>query len=176
MALTVETGAGVQGADSYATLQECIDYAVAMYGHSLSGNTADKEAAIRRAFAYLSTLNWKGTRTYGRAQGGAWPRTGADDCEGYSIGSGDIPAEVIAAQHELARAEFLSPGILTPSGSKASANVIMEKVDVIQVQYDTDNLTGTIDDIRPIVTAAMDKIKCFLASDPSAIRFFMTVA
>jgi len=176
MALTVETGAGVTGADSYATLQACIDYAVAMYGASLAGNTADKEAAIRRAFAYMSTLHWKGSRTHARAQGGAWPRSGASDGDGNNIGSGEIPSEVIAAQHEFARAEFLSSGILTPTSTKAAANVTMEKVDVIQVQYDTDNLSGTIEDVRPIVTAAMDKIKGFLASDPTGARFFMTVA
>jgi len=175
MALTVETGVGVPNADSYATRAAYIAYALANYGETVLDTDAI-DPAIRRAFAYLSTLPWKGTRTFGRAQGGAWPRTGADDCEGYSIGSGDIPAEVIAAQHELTRAEAASPGVLAPSGSKAKAVVSMEKVDVIQVQYDTDNLTGTVDDIRPTVTAAMDKIKCLLASDPNRLRFFMTVA
>lgn len=176
MALTIEDGTGIAGADAYADVTACSAYAVNYYGSSLSGSPADKEAAIRRAAAYLSTLPWKGTRAHGRDQGLAWPRDGVTDCEGYPIASNVVPGEVVAAQHELARAEFQSPGVLTPSASKAKAVVSMEKVDVIQVQYDTDNLTGTIDDIRPTVTAAMDKIKCFLASDPTSARFFMTVA
>lgn len=175
MALTVENGTGIAGADAYADVASCSAYAVNFYGSSLAGSPADKEAAIRRAFAYLSTLPWKGVRTHGRDQGGAWPRTGVTDSEGYAIADNVVPGEVIAAQHELARAEFQSPGILTPSATKAKAAVSMEKVDVIQVEYDTDNLTGTIDDVRPTITAAMDKIKGLLASDPIGRGFIALV-
>jgi hypothetical protein len=87
-----------------------------------------------------------------------------------SIGANEIPADLIAAQHELARAEFQSAGVLTPSLSKATATVASEKVDVIQITYDTDNLTGSIEDARVIVTAAMDKLKCYLTSPVGALR------
>jgi hypothetical protein len=80
----------------------------------------------------------------------------------YAIGVSEIPLDIISAQHELARAEFKSPGILTPAASKAKAVVTMEKVDVIERHYDTDALTGSVDDVRPIVTAAMDRLKCYI--------------
>jgi len=170
MALIIENGTGVAGADCYADVTACSAYATAYYGASLNGNNADKEAAIRRATAYLNRLAWKGTRTLGRAQSLAWPRTGVTDCEGLSIGANEIPTDIINAQHELARAEFQSAGVLTPSMSKATATVSSEKVDVIQITYDTDNLTGTIEDARVIVTAAMDKLKCYLTSPVGATR------
>jgi hypothetical protein len=175
VALIVETGAGVAGADCYADVAACTAYATAFYGSPLSGTTADKEAAIRRATAYLNGLAWKGTRTLGRAQSLAWPRAGVTDCEGLSIGSNEIPTDLINAQHELARAEFQTPGSLTPSLSKATATVSSEKVDVIQITYDTDNLTGTIEDARLIVTAAMDKLKCYLSSPVGATRIVAVV-
>jgi hypothetical protein len=170
MALIIEDGTGVAGADAYSDVAACSAYATAYYGAALTGSPTDKEAAIRRATAYLNGLAWKGNRTLGRAQSLAWPRTGVTDCEGLSIGSNEIPADLIAAQHELARAEFQSAGVLTPSLSKSTATVASEKVDVIQITYDTDNLTGSIDDARVIVTAAMDKLKCYLTSPVGAVR------
>jgi hypothetical protein len=175
MALIVETGAGVANAECYADVTACAAYSTAFYGASLNGSTADKEAAIRRATAYLNGLAWKGTRTLGRAQSLAWPRSGVTDCESLSIGANEIPTDLINAQHELARAEFLTPGALTPSLSKATATVSSEKVDVIQITYDTDNLTGSIEDARIIVTAAMDKIKCYLSSPVGATRIVAVV-
>jgi len=162
MALIIEDGTGVAGADAYADVTACSAYATAYYGSALTGSNVDKEAAIRRATAYLNGLLWKGTRTLGRAQPLAWPRTGVTDCESLEIADDEIPQDLIYAQHELARAEFQSPGILTPAVSKANATVVREKVDVLEVEYDTDNLTGSIEDVRPIVTAAMDRLKCYL--------------
>jgi len=175
VALIVETGAGIANAECYADVAACTAYATAFYGSSLNGSPADKEAAIRRATAYLNGLAWKGTRTLGRAQSLAWPRSGVTDCEGLSIGANEIPKDLINAQHELARAEFQSAGVLTPSLSKATATVSSEKVDVIQITYDTDNLTGSIDDARVIVTAAMDKLKCYLSSPVGATRIVAVV-
>lgn len=169
MALTVETGANVQGADCYADVVACSAWAVAHFGQSLTGNTADKEAAIRRAVAYLDGLRWKGQRTYGRDQSLAWPRSGVTDCEGLAIASNVVPAELIFAQHVLARAEFQSPGILAPSVSLAGVNK-REKVDVIEVEYDTSRLQGNADELRQIVTMATDKLRCLLAVHPGGAR------
>ena len=56
MALIVETGAGIANAECYADVAACTAYATAFYGASLNGSPADKEAAIRRATAYLNGL------------------------------------------------------------------------------------------------------------------------
>ena len=135
MALIVENGTGVVNADCWADVTSCSAWAVSRYGSSLNGDTADKEAAIRRAVDYMNSLPWKGARTFARAQSLAWPRSGVVDGEGNAIGANEIPKEVIFAQHSLARAEFISVGVLTPSASRLG--VKREKVDVIEVEYDT---------------------------------------
>ena len=169
MALIIEDGTGVSGADAYASVTACSAWAVDYFGHSLTGSTADKEAAIRRAVAYMDGLKWKGKRTYGRSQSLAWPREGVTDCEGLDIADDEIPDEVIFAQHVLARAEFQSPGVLSPSGALAQV-VKREKVDVIEQEYDTSRLQGSIEELRPIVTMAMDKLRCFLTVQPGGQR------
>jgi len=165
MAITVEDGTNVAGADAYSSVADCSAWAVLYYGASLAGSPADKEAAIRRAVAYLDALSWKGNRAHGRSQALAWPRSGVTDYEGTSIASNTIPAEVIFAQHVLARAEFQSPGILTPSVN-LGAVVKRNKVDVIEQEMDTSRLQGSVDEMRPVVTMAIDRLSCFLNSKP----------
>lgn len=169
MALTVEDGSNVTGADCYADVAACSAWAALYYGHSLTGSTADKEAAIRRAVAYLDGLKWKGSRTNGRSQSLAWPRKDVTDCEGIAIAADEIPSEIIFAQHVLARAEFQSPGILSPQVT-LGAVVKREKVDVIEQEYDTSRLQGSAQELRPLVTMALDKITCFLSVHPGASR------
>lgn len=169
MALIIEDGTGKADAEAYAGVADCSAWAVKYYGHALTGSDADKEAAIRRAVAYLDALKWKGARAHGRSQALAWPRSGASDCEGIAIASNVVPAEVIYAQHVLARAEFQSPGILSPSVT-LGAVVKREKVDVIEQEFDTSRLQGTADELRPLVTMAMDRIACLLSVKPGAPR------
>ena len=170
MALTVEDGTGVTGADCYADVTACSAYAVAYYGSSLTGSPASKEAAIRRATAYLDSLRWKGTRTNGRGQALAWPRSGVSDCEGEAIADDEIPDEVIIAQHELARAEHQSPGVLSPQGSLRDSIVQREKVDVIDVAYDTSRLSASTENAQVLVEAAMRRIRCFLVAGGATVR------
>ena len=93
MALVIEDGSGVAGADSYATRAEYITYVADYYG----GTVADEDASdvfLRAAFSWMKGQSWKGTKTYGRSQTGAWPRTDVEDCEGYAIDTDAIPVEV----------------------------------------------------------------------------------
>ena len=171
MALIIETGAGVPGADSYATVAQCEAYATAYYGASLTGSHQAKEAAMRRAAAHMNTLRWKGSKAHGRAQGLAWPRTGVVDCEGVEIGQGEIPVEVIQAQHEFARAEFLAPGVLSPQSNVLDALRNRAKVDVIiEVGYDTSRLLPTLENVQVTVTAAMRRIECYLVAGGKSLR------
>ena len=169
MALVIENGSGLANAEAYAGVADFSAWDVKYYGSALTGSDADKEAAIRRAVAYLDALKWKGTRATGRAQALAWPRSGVTDCEGLAIGANMIPPEVIFAQHVLARAEFQSPGVLSPSVT-LGAVVKREKVDVIEAEYDTSRLQGTADELRPLVTMALDRIACLLSVKPGAPR------
>lgn len=163
MALTIEDGTGVTGADSYATRAEYITYVANYYG----GTVADEDASdvpLRAAFSWMRGQSWKGTKTYGRSQTGAWPRTDVEDCEGYAIDTDAIPVEVKQAQMELAWAEQQSPGTLSPSGSVRDALVSMEKVDVIQVEYDTSTMSASdaLAYAQVRVEAAMRLLGCFL--------------
>lgn len=169
MALVIEDGTNVVGADAYSSVTDCSAWAVNYYGTAMNGSPADKEAAIRRAVAYLDGLKWKGVRAHGRDQSLSWPRDGVMDCEGLSIASNAIPPELIFAQHVLARVEFQSPGALSPSLNLGSV-IKREKVDVIEVEYDTARMQGNIEEMRQVVTMAMDKIKCLLAVQPGGRR------
>ena len=169
MVLVIEDGTGVSGADSYGTRAGFITHVSNYYG----GTVADEDASdvpMRAAFAYLNGLSWKGTKTLGRSQVGAFPRTDLDDCEGTAIGTAEIPDELIAAQYDLAWAEKQSPGLLSPSGSIRDAMVSMEKVDVIAVEYDTSRMVPGQDVTAVRVEAAMRRIACFLVNGGRQVR------
>lgn len=164
MALVIEDGTGVANADSYGTRAGFITHVANYYG----GTVADEDASdvpMRAAFAWLNGQSWKGAKTYGRSQTGAWPRTGVTDCEGTAIANDEIPTEVIMAQYDLAWAEMSTPGTLNPTGSVRDALVSMERVDVISVQYDTSHMSPE-DALRYAnvrVEAAMRLLACFLS-------------
>lgn len=161
MALIIENGTGVANADAWASADDCVLFGTAYFGSSLTGSIAEKEATIRRTVNFMNSLNWKGVPTYGRNQELAWPRTGVDD-----IAVGEIPREIIKAQHILARAEHTNTGALAPSGRDAD-QVISEKVDVIEVKYAA--ATVGIEAQRVTVTDAMDLLAPFLRGVTPAI-------
>lgn len=175
MALVIENGTGVSGADSYGTRAGFITHVANYYG----GTVADEDASdvpMRAAFSYLNGLLWKGTKTNGRSQVGAFPRTDLTDCEGLSVGTAEIPDELILAQYDLAWFEKVSPGSLSPSGSIRDALVNREKVDVIEVGYDTSKITPGQDVTAVRVEAAMRRIACFLTNGGRQVRLTHAVA
>ncbi len=163
MALVIEDGSGVSGADSYATRAEYITYVADYYGGTVEDEDAS-DVPLRAAFSWMKGQSWKGNKTYGRSQTGAWPRTDIEDCEGYSIDVDAIPVEVKQAQMELAWAEQQSPGTLSPSGSVRDALVSSERVDVIEVSYDTSTMSSSdaLAYAQVRVEAAMRLLSCFL--------------
>lgn len=169
MPLIIEDGTGVANADSYGTRAGFITHAANYYGATVADTDAS-DVPMRAAFAWLSGQSWKGTKTYGRSQTGAWPRKNVVDCEGIAIASDEIPSEVIQAQYDLAYAEFVSAGVLSPSGSIRDALVSMEKVDVIQVSYDTSRITAGQDVTAVRVEAALRLIRCFLNGGGKLVR------
>lgn len=76
MALTIETGAIVSGADSYVSLVECDAYHTARGNASWAGTDTVKEQALRKACSYIDhryARRWKGIRT-SPTQPLKWPR------------------------------------------------------------------------------------------------------
>lgn len=160
MALIIEDGSGVPNADSYQTVAECEAFALKFFGKSLAGSPQAKASAIRRAARYMDSLNWKGHRTNGRDQGLAWPRTGVTDAEGNEIADNEIPQEVKDAQHIFARAEFQSPGILSPTVVQ-NEGIKRERVGPLETEYG--DPSKRIEAFRPIVTQALDMVEGLLA-------------
>ncbi len=86
MALTVETGSGASDSDALITLAYADAYHSALGNSTWTGTDALKEAAIRRATAYVSeSYNWDGVRSNGRNQALEWPRTGVIDQEATAL-------------------------------------------------------------------------------------------
>lgn len=81
MALTVETGAGITAADSYASLAEVDAFQAARSNASWAAATVtEREVAIRRATDYLDTYHVSGTPLKA-AQGLAWPFEESDETD-----------------------------------------------------------------------------------------------
>lgn len=140
MALVIETGAGIANADSYATSAEYIAFVSDYFGEVVVGD----DPAMRRAFYYMQGLRWKS---------GVYPLFG-----------GAIPQHVKYAQILFARSESQSPSSLSPAVTLAGQKVL-NKVDSIGWQ-----VTGpgaTVENSRPIVTAAFDFLRPYLDFDPA---------
>lgn len=168
MAITVEDGSNVSGAEAWADLAAHDAWAVKFHGAASTQADALKEAAIRRAVAYLDALPWKGSKANGRSQALSWPRTGAADGSGDVIASDEIPAELIAAQHMLTWAEIASPGTLNPSVNMANGKALTGVGDVKWT------LTGgegdSIDAHRTLVMGALDGIVGLMVKDPRDVK------
>src|SRR5688572_8818215 len=133
MALTIETGAGVTGADSYASVAEARAYATSRGITSLTALTdAQVEVLLRKASDFLESLEsrFKGSRV-ADDQALAWPRSDV-----YLFSSDtlfdeeDIPAQILTAQCQLA-CDAAGTDLL-PNGT--GREVIRQKVDVIETE------------------------------------------
>lgn len=100
MPITIETGAGLSNADSYASVADCTSYAADM-GLAFAGTTSAQEAALRKATLYLDTMYRFGGVKRSRNQALQWPRVGAM-LDGYELTPDSIPAKVVKACCELA--------------------------------------------------------------------------
>ena len=148
MALTVEDGTIKSGAESYISASDATTYHTNRGNTAWTGTDAVKEAALRRAAAFLDgryRKRWKGVRTSPTTQAMEWPRTGVRlvdeftgdwppsqyDSENYGyLESDTIPQRLKDAQCELALRALA--GELAPD---YNGSVIREKVDVLETEY-----------------------------------------
>jgi hypothetical protein len=160
MALIVETGAIVSGAESLASV------AAADAHHAARGNaawgvlsTGDKEIALRKATDYMQERysdSWRGVRV-SSTQALDWPRSCVYRGV-YPVASNIIPDEVIKACCELALRA--SAKALTDD---EGAQVKSEKVDVLETVY----ADGARQQTR---YAAVDNLLTPLLGSSSSIR------
>lgn len=142
MALIIETGEGLETANSYVSVAELQAYAsdrLEVLPES------DVESLLIRAMDYLESIkNYKGARKTS-TQALAWPRTGVY-IDGFPASSDRIPTLLKRAQMQLG-IEAITYDLMPSSDGFAVAS---EKVDVIAVEYATGGrLSGKTLPIQP---------------------------
>jgi len=147
MALTIEDGTGVDGADSFATVAEFDATQVDYFGAALSSTEVLKEAALRRAYLYMRSLDW----------------TSDSD---FPTFEGTIPADIKTAQGILARVELSSPNALQPSVVPGQQKILTR---VGEIGWTATGQTG-VNAQRTVVTMAADLLSSYL-NDTGSTRF-----
>lgn len=160
MALVVETGAGISGANTFADVAYADAYFAASGETKWAGEDAAKEAALVRAGRYFNGLRWKGDEVREGLQSMCWPRYGVPMQGGsgmtyygnlYTAGSvyaytacwpsNTVPEKVKQAQCEAAL-RYLTGTDMLPDLERGG-QVVMERVDVITTQYANGAPAGT---------------------------------
>ena len=133
MALIVEDGTNVTGAESYLTVSAADTY------FSDRGNaawaaltTAQKEEHLRIAAARLDNgYRWRGLMTNPDTQAMEWPRWAVDDSRGRRYDSDEIPQRLKDAQAELANQNRVTSLDVIVTGRQVTS----ESLDVLSVEY-----------------------------------------
>ena len=130
MALTVETGAGVENADSYVDLTEFRAFATNR-GLTLPVADNDCEILLRKALDYVETHSnqFKGTKLYGQGYL-QWPRSEVL-VDGFEIGLDEIPFQLKNAQMQAA----FEVQTVDPMATISTPAIRSEQVDVIKTEY-----------------------------------------
>lgn len=156
MAIVVEDGTGLAGAETYLSVADADSYHASLGQTAWTGTDAAKEAALRKGSRYLDARYqrlWNGQRVNGRDQGLMWPRYSATDVEGWPVASDAVPVEVERAAAEAALRELEDPGSLSPDvTNSAGGTVIREKVGPLEVEY----AEGSTGRLRPLVQVLDD--------------------
>jgi hypothetical protein len=147
MTLTVETGSGVSGADTYAALATINTYwtnrpHVALATTWGAAGDPNKEGAAREATAFLDAVWGRYYRgvVQGRAQGLLWPRSDAFDDADYLITG--LPKEIVTAVCELS-ARALSAPLVADTDNSGAIKRKREKIDVIEEETEYATSAGT---------------------------------
>jgi len=136
MALIIEDGSlSTPSANTYATTSYvttfCSNLGLSSWA---TASTANREAAILRAMAYIDSLSFVGAKSTDD-QPLKWPRMNAYDEDGYSIDSSTIPAALKKGLSRAAYEENDDPGCLLPNLTKDDF-ITQEKIDVISISYE----------------------------------------
>lgn len=166
MALIVEDGSIVAGADSYVSLADARTFA-AKYGLVLPTDDDEAEAALRNGAVYvgLQEPNMCGTRV-SATQSLAYPRQGVS-LYGFPVLPTAIPLQVIQAQVIAAVEYGTNSGVRGPSDGRATS---MERVEgAVTVQYFNNGETGN----TTTITAAIDALRPLLCGLNNGFQFIV---
>lgn len=155
MALLIEDGNGVTGANSYVTLDQIKAFAVAR-GYVLPATDAAIEVLAVKAKDHLEAqrARYKGNKLYGLGFL-QWPRSGVR-VDGFEIAENVIPDELKNAQCQLCVDLQIADTVATAPNT-AGLVVKREKIDVLETEYFSPN------EAVPMATSAvMPKVDAFL--------------
>ena len=151
MALIVETGAVVAGADSYITSADASAFLDSVYSEydtkasAYLGLSANRRDVILRQAAYALDRKyrkrWKGSKTV-QTQSLDWPRYNVQDEDGLDVPSTTIPRRMQRAQCEIAMR--IADGDDIFEDQAHGGRVKSEEVDVISTSYFADASTETV--------------------------------
>lgn len=147
MAIVVEDGSIVSGANSYITVAEFKAWAD---DRGITyGTDAKISEQLYRSMDYFETLAFKGVK-HSEEQALQFPR---DDLyiDGYSVDSDEIPKEVKLALYELVKIEIDGDSKLAPS----EREVTSEQIDSIKITYKD---SAGMKRMTPALTQALRKL------------------
>jgi hypothetical protein len=146
MALTVEDGSGIEGADAFITVEAADAYHASRRNAAWTAEVEAKEAAIVVASAYIYQ-RWGG-RLKGRRvtanQGLSFPRENVYDRDGYAVTG--IPLLLRAAVAEYAlralTGELMPDPVVDETGASLASR--REKVGPLEEEYSYVNAMGQL--------------------------------
>lgn len=133
MALEVEDGTGKANAESFISVADAGTRHTAFGNAAWTGTDAVKEAALRRATAYMEQAyrtRWVGCRVESD-QALSWPRVVTELVDGFWIDSDVVPAEVANACADLALRALADD--LNADQERA---IVREKTGPIETEWD----------------------------------------
>lgn len=139
MALTVEDGTGLAGADSYGSQTAFETWAEGRNRALTSYSDEQIEAALREGFQYINTARRYKATTLTLAQSGEFPREGLTDWNGRAVTG--LPQRVVWANFELAYARLIGGADLFQDQERGG-RVASESVGPISVSYFSDAPSG----------------------------------
>lgn len=165
MALTVETGAGLSGADAYISVADHTAYLSAWFPDEAvawqSTLPATKEAYIRRATLFVDRFRFRGVPSL-HDQALSWPRDTVIDADGRERDEREVPEEVKRATSEAVRI-LAAGGDLAPSLARGR-QVKQKTIGPITTIYDD----GA--ESRSVYTQVTDHLAPLLANGRRAVR------
>lgn len=156
-------------ADFYGTISDADAYIATLANGAAwpDASEADRTNALTRASRSMDGIygaRFPGSKTGGRAQTLAWPRTGASDqCTNETIPDDEVPVEIERATYVLALAELVTPGATSPSFTPGAV-MKREKMDVMERERfgPNDGVSLSLEDMRPQFAAVEDALRCLL--------------
>lgn len=136
MALVIEDGTGVAGAESYVTVEQFRDYASKRDRDvsALVDQDAKIEALLRNSMDYMQAQDYRGIMSYPLVQSLAWPRTDYWVCTDDTATS-LLPPAILQAQIVIALDIFDGNDPLETTSSEDAVPIIQETIGPITTKY-----------------------------------------